>query len=472
MLKYVYVCLMAALLFVLPTACKKDAPRAEAKNSAVLTIHIDPDDATFIIKGKRFESGTKIELTEGNYTIIAEGEGYLPAWINVSVKAGDDTVETISLAKNTGSALISSPESGVKLSLVRKDGSIEAGSSPLYVTNLEPGEYAISAEKKGFTSQHSKLVIGSDGMTERMVIQLENTIGYLELKLKPADAAVFVDNKEIAFNGQRLALAEGRYHVTVRKQGYDEQSIDVEIKRKNTTSQEFTLRQKPAKLSVVVKGHPDAMVKINGEDIVSPEKMREVPAGEYKIEVTKNFYDKAERVINLDPEQEEQVSFELTRNTGSVRLKLDHPGVVISMDGKKIGVTQPGLNGSAQEFLVEGLAIGGEYRFTFEHPYQFSSASRKVTIKKEKKDATLRVPFLIANATLKYKNGSNRISGKVYVKKISDTELNVTIPTKSGKGAYSEEIKSAEVIIDYLPEVKIDPAFKTSSFDLLAPVKE
>ena len=79
----------------------------------------------------------------------------------------------------------------------------------------------------------------------------------------------------------------------------------------------------------------------------------------------------------------------------------------------------------------------------------------------------MKVPFTVANATIKYKEGANRKAGKVYVKELSDTELEVTFPTTSGKGAYSEKIRKDEVIIDYLPPVSVDAEYKSSSYDLL-----
>lgn len=468
MLKNILICMAACLLFVLPAACKKKEAEPVKVIQPTLMVRTMPEEAVLLINGKMIPAGNKIQLTEGNYTVLAEAEGYIPAWKNITVKNGENKTETITLEQTKTTALLTSGESGVRVSLKKSDGSVEAGSTPLYVTNLTAGEYALTAEKPGFTTQQSSFKIDTKGMSVQHQIQLDNTIGYLELALTPADSVVFVNGKEVAYNGQRLPLSEGKHNIRVEKNGYATQNAEVEVKRKNTTMVEFNLREKPAKLSVVVKGHPDAVVKINGQEVNSPEKWQEVPAGEYKIQVNKPFYDEEEKTIVLKPEQEEQIVInDLKRNTGSVRLHLEHPGVTISLDGKKIGATQPDPNGGAKDFTVEGLAVGGKYKFTFEHPYQFASVTRNVTIKKDNKHVTLRVPFTIANSTIKYRNGSNRISGRVFVKEISDKELNVTIPTKSGKGAYSEVIKSEEVIVDYLPEVKIDPAYQTSFFDLL-----
>lgn len=478
MLKHIFICVMAFLLLVLPAACKKkEAAPKKNKIRTTLTVHVEPADAQFVIKGKQFKPGTKIGLKAGNYTILAEKDGYIPAWRNIDVDADEQKVVNIKLEPAMSTALFTSPDRGVRISLTRADGAVEAGSAPLYVPNLPAGEYTLKAEKPGHTTQNSTFVIDQKGMTVLKVIELDNTIGYLELKLKPADTdvVVYINDKERAFNGQRLPLAEGKYSVRVEKKGYAPQRADeVEIKRTQTTVQEFELRQNPAKLSIVVKGHPDAVVKVNGEEINSPEKWQEVPAGEYKIQVSKQFYDQVEKTLTLEPEQQEQVVIhELHRNTGSIRLKLEYPGVVISMNGRVIGATQPGANNGVQDFLIEGLAVGEKYKFTFTHPYQFKAVSRTISIEKDDKHKVAEIKnFIVANATLKYKNGSNRISGRVFVKKLSDTELNVTIPTKSGKGAYSEDIMSNEVIIDYLPEAKSDPKYNYSTFDFLAPVKE
>ena len=473
MLKHILICTVACLLFVLPAACKKKTAEPAKVARTTLTVRTIPEEAMLLINGKMIPAGNEIELTGGNYTVLTECEGYIPAWKNITIKTGENKHERIVLEAAKSTALFTSSESGVRITLKKHDGSVESGSAPLYITNLPAGEYALTAEKPGFTTQQTSFKVNGKGMSVQQQIQLDNTIGYLELKLSPADAVVYINGEETAYNGQRLQLPEGKYSIRIAKKGYAQQNADVEIRRKTTTSQEFELRQNPAKLSVIVTGHPDAVVKINGQEVNSPEKWQEVPAGEYKIQVSKKFYDEVEKTINLDPEQEEQVVFnDLTRNTGSVRLKLDHPGVTISLDGKKIGISQPDPNGGAKEFVVEGMTVGGKYKLTFEHPYQFKSVSRNVAIKKDNKNVALKIPFTVANATIKYKNGSNRISGRVYVKEISDTELEVTIPTKSGGGAYTEKIKSEEVLIDYLPEVQSDSAYTASSYDLLNAVKK
>ena len=480
MLRNILVVIAGLLVAILPAACGKQEAVENKNVTATLrvTVHAERADdaekdadlkaAVVLINGKTYSAGSEIKLPAGEYVVVVEKEGFNAAWKKVTLEQGKATDLEVTLKENRTSVQFTTKEEGVEIALLQDDQLIKSGASPLYVPNLLPGNYTYTAEKQGFTKQTSPLTITNEGMTRKIQISLDNTIGFLELKITPADAVVYVDGKETAYSGSHLELPAGNYEVRVAKAGYEEQNGTIEIRKKQFSTLSFNLRQKKAKLSVKVEGHPDAIVKINGEVVNSPEKWQEVDAGKYKIEVTKEFYDKEEIEINLDPEQEEQVVIsKLNRNTGSVRLKLDHPAVRISLNGKVIGMTQPTANGGVEDFVVEGLAIGGKYRFTFEHPNQFKSVTRSVTIKKEEKHVSLKVPFTIANATIKYKEGANRKAGKVYVKELSDTELEVTFPTTSGKGAYSEKIRKDEVIIDYLPPVSVDAEYKSSSYDLL-----
>ena len=460
--------LVGFLIAVLPSACSKKEKVEQKSVVTTLEVIADFDDAEVLIQGKRYSVNREIQLPAGEYIVIVEKAGHQSVWEKVELKANEKKKIITDFQVNKTTVLFMTSDEGVKITLKKGDEIIQSGASPLYVTDLIPGDYTYIAEKQGYTTQISPLTIDDSGMAKKVQIQLDNTIGYLELKLIPSDAVVYVNGVEKAYNGRPLKLSAGNYEVRVAKKGFEDQNGTVEIQKQKISVLNFNLRQKKAKLSVKVEGHPDAIVKINGEVVNSPEKWQEVDAGKYKIEVTKDFYDKEEVEINLDPEQEEQVVIsKLNRNTGSVRLKLDHPAVQISLNGKVIGMSQPAADGGAEDFVVEGLAIGGKYRFTFEHPNQFKTVARAVTITKENKNVQLKVPFTVANATIKYKEGANRKAGKVYVKELSDTELEVTFPTTSGKGAYSEKIRKDEVIIDYLPPVSVDAEYKSSSYDLL-----
>lgn len=470
MLRSIWMIFLGVLLITLSAACgKKEVEKEKKETDGIVVISTTPGDAVVRIQGKKYASGQEIKLPAGDYVALVEKVGWGPAWKKITVKPGEKQNVSVSMRENKTTVLLVTEEAGVRISFKKGDKVIKSGSSPLYVTNVLPGDYVYTAEKQGYTSIMVPLKINSLGMTYKEHIKMDNTIGFLDLDLNPKDAVVYVNDEEVSYiPGKALRLSAGNYKVRVVKDGYEEKSSTVDIEKEKRSKLTFELRQKKSRLSVIVEGTPGATVTINGSVENSPEEWREVDAGTYKIEVTKDFHDKAEKEITLKPGQEEQVKFTaLSRNTGSVSLKMEHPAIRIFLDGKLIGVTQPDPSGGAKDFLVEGLAIGGKYKFSFEHPYQFKTVARTVAIKQENKNVQLKVPFTVANATVKYKQGDNRKGGRVFVKEISDTELEITFPTSSGKGAYSEDVKKDEVIVDYLPSVSVDPKYKSSSYDLL-----
>ncbi len=468
MLRNILIVLAGLLITLLPAACGKKEASAAKDTSAALVVSVDPEDAVVLVQGKKYAANQEMKLPAGEYVILIEKSGYQTIWKTISLKAGKKTGIPVTMEQNRSTALFVTNEDGVKITLEQDGQVIKSGSSPLYVTDLLPGEYSYIAEKQGFTTQTVPLKIDDRGMTEKVQIRMENTIGFLDLKLKPADSVVYVNGKETAYSGTPLNLPAGNYEIRVVKKGFEEQNSMVEVQKKKISVLHFDLRQKKAKLSVKVEGHPDAVVKINGEVVNSPEKWQEVDAGTYKIEVTKNYYDKKEVEISLDPEQEEQVVISgLNRNTGSIRLKLPHPGIKITLNGKVIGVTQPDSNGGAKEFLVEGLAVGGKYKFTFEHPYQLSAPRpRTVAIREDNKHVTENVRFIIANATLRHKAGKGRISGKVHIEDLNNEEYGVTGKSESG-GTIYDVYRKDRVHKEDLPEIGPDPKYNYSSYDLL-----
>lgn len=478
MKKLIFVCFMC-LLSLATFSCKKDAAATPQREMGVLKVTVTPGNAVIAIRNKHFAPGEN-KIPAGTYLMAVECAGYKTVWKKVVVEDQKTTAVDVKMDPVTVSVLITCNEEAATITLNDDKGrEMARNTSPLIVPDLPHGEYKVTVTMSGCVPESKTITVPnrSDRPDSpfKMHVDLKSNLGTLDLTVTPSNARFYVDGSETSNSvQQRQVLTVGEHTLRIVADGYYDATQTVMIEREKVTSVNLKLEQKPARLSILVPGHPDATVLLNGEVINTPGDWQKHPAGKYTIKVSKNGYDSEERTITLKPGVDERVIFEkLSRNTGVVYFTLSTPGVIVSVNGKAIGATQPNGNGGAKEFQIAGLSVGEEYVLSFKHPNQFAPFSKKIKVQKRGMQLDLgQIQFRVTNATLKFKNGRNRISGKVEVRKINDEKVEVTIPSAVGSGYTSETLRYAE--IEIIP-LKIDPPpahFNTSFVDLLGELKE
>ena len=468
MMKHIVIAAVACFLALLPAACKKAEKNVNQREMGTISINVTPADAVLTIRNKHFAPG-ETAIPAGTYLLAAERSGYKTVWQKVVVVDKQTSIVNIEMEPVTATVLVTCNEDGAEVELAG-----HRGPAPLTVANLSHGTYDVTVSKSGFVPVKQQITVPfrPDRPDSPFVkrINLASNLGLLELNVQPADARVYIDDSENPVSAsQRHQLTVGNHKVRVVREGYYEETTQVMIARNETSSLSFELREKPARLAILVADGKDAVVFLNDEEITSPEKWRELPAGKYPVKVSKNGYDTEEKNVTLLPGRDEKLIMDkMQRNTGIVYFRLPHPGIIISIDGKDIGASQPDGVGSAEEFKIAGLSVGETHTLSFRHPYQFIPFKKTFKIEERGVPKDLgKIEFRIANATLKFKNGNNRITGQVYVRDVSDTKVEVVIPAKSGTGAVYETVNRSELIITPLPAPAKNPRYNTSFVDML-----
>jgi hypothetical protein len=221
-------------------------------DSGILKIVSTPPGAEVTVNGVR-RGPTPVTVTDvpkGRATVSFSLPGYAEETISdIRVLAGDEQVISRVLKGLPGTlSLVSVPE-GARLYVNNEF----RGKSPLELTGLTPGNYAVRAELEGYGTE-TRTVTLANGAAAREEFRLSNRMGRLEVRTAPPGVQVF-------FNG-RLAgttaaaardaevsdvlpienILEGEQVLVLKKDGYAEQTRHPKIESSKT--QKMTVRLK------------------------------------------------------------------------------------------------------------------------------------------------------------------------------------------------------------------------------------
>ncbi|RLI64798.1 MAG: hypothetical protein DRO67_03605 [Candidatus Asgardarchaeum californiense] len=111
---------------------------------------------------------------------------------------------------------------------------------------LPPGTYAVTVSLEGYKIPDAKEVtIEEEGRAEVHFDLERMKIGYLSLRSRPSQAAIYINGVDTKLlTPQKFELEEGTYTITLKYNGYEDREIEVEIKENETVERFVRLVRK------------------------------------------------------------------------------------------------------------------------------------------------------------------------------------------------------------------------------------
>lgn len=132
-------------------------PTRTPLSTGFLSVSSIPPGATILLDGS-VKGSTPLTISgiaPGVYPLVLEKEGYAPYERNVTVSAGKPTVVTANLVPRYGSLQVQSVPSGAEVLF----NGTPKGLTPLVVSDLEPGTYAVSLSKAGYETDNRTVTV-------------------------------------------------------------------------------------------------------------------------------------------------------------------------------------------------------------------------------------------------------------------------------------------------------------------------
>ena len=101
---------------------------------------------------------------------------------------------------------------------------------------LAPGNYSVTVSMEGYKTPEPKdVVIEEEGRTEVHFDLERMKIGYLTIRSRPSQAAIYINGVDTKLlTPQTFELEEGKYTITLKYHGYKDKEFEVEIKEGET----------------------------------------------------------------------------------------------------------------------------------------------------------------------------------------------------------------------------------------------
>lgn len=202
------------------------------------------------------------------------------------------------------------------------------GQTPLTLEGLPPGRVLIQLSKDGYREAMANAVVPARDEEERVLIEMQPRTGWLSIQSQPEGARVVLsDGTELGKTPilrRRVPLGEIGYRLEL--ENYKPFTNTVTVHEDLLTSISHKLTPKPARLHVI--SDPErAQILINKklQDSVTPAELTLRP-GTYTVSLKVKGFIEAERTVNLGPNDEETLKFEL--NIGDAP-----PGMVLVAAG-------------------------------------------------------------------------------------------------------------------------------------------
>lgn len=155
-------------------------------------------------------------LIAGEQIIELEKSGYQGVQQEISVIAQQaQRVDLVPLFKLKGQLSLTSKPSGLSVTL----GERYLGTTPLSVSVVPDKKQTLLLFKDGYQSQQSKLFVPS-GQTITKHVQLTAIIAQMNLKVTPADALLYVDDRLMGRASQNIKLSSKQHTIRIEKTGY------------------------------------------------------------------------------------------------------------------------------------------------------------------------------------------------------------------------------------------------------------
>ena len=163
-------------------------------NLGTLVVTSNPKNAEVLVDGKvKGRTPLKDSVEEGNHTIEIRRNGYISVQRNISVKSKETVqIRDVTLEIKPGSISIFSKPSGATITINGK----HYGDTPLKMSNLKPGTFAIRLEKNGFDPVTRNVEL-PPGENLELMLNMDSNTGGVDIITQPAGLTLYLDGKMV-----------------------------------------------------------------------------------------------------------------------------------------------------------------------------------------------------------------------------------------------------------------------------------
>ena len=322
-----------------------------------IILRLDPADAEVDLGSLAFHIGDNYLLLKGQHQLTAEAPGYYPLRKTILV-SGEATQEIdVALQPLPGNLLVRSSLDDIQLSIDDQD----TGTVPGTINEISRGAHKLEFAKYRYFTLQQEVDIEGLGKTQAIDISLQPAWGQVEFSTVPEGAELFIDDRLIGQTPLSAEVLETGSQLTLKAPGYKTQSKQVTVKA-GSKAEHPLIEMIVADGTVAINSSPQgASITIDKEfKGTTPLDVAITPFAKHRIELFLEGYLKAKQSVSVKPEQQTQVSVNLTPNIGTVRLNITPSDAAILVNGKRRGSGSQTLSLNAKPHSISVEKSGYE----------------------------------------------------------------------------------------------------------------
>lgn len=190
------------------------------------------------------------------------------------------------------------------------DGQIADGSGGAYTLSLPYGTHYYTVKLKDFSINNQSVQI--DKNAKNISVDLTEYFAKVDVSCMTEDADILINSEQKGVGKWGGMMIPGKYTIEAQKEGCHSQTRQIELKDNDTLLVDFPAL-KTITGSLRVDYEPaGADVLLNGKKVgVTPLVLKELPVGDYQLEIWKEYYVKEFVTVKIAEDQEWKESGEL-----------------------------------------------------------------------------------------------------------------------------------------------------------------
>jgi len=317
-----------------------------------IILRLDPAIAEVDLGSLAFHIGDNYLLLQGEHQLSAEAPGYYPLRKTIQV-SGEATQEIdVVLQPLPGNLLVRSTLDDIQLSIDDQDPVTVPGT----ISEISRGAHKLEFAKYRYFTLQQEVEIEGLGKTQAIDISLQPAWGQVEFTTVPEGAELFIDQRLIGQTPLSAEVLETGSQLTLKAPGYKTLQQQVRVKAGSKATHpliEMIVADGTLTINSVPQG---ASITIDKQfKGTSPMDVAVTPFAKHNIELFLEGYLNTKQSVSVKPEQQRQISVNLTPNIGRVRLNITPADAAILVDGKRLGTGSQtlSLNAKPQSISVE-----------------------------------------------------------------------------------------------------------------------
>jgi hypothetical protein len=209
--------------------------------------------------------------------------------------------------------------------------------------NLQHYARAVSRWKQQLTEAEGKLSDDEEKAVRAAIDAVQPYVSTLEVVANEPGATLLVNQEQVGETPLLgpIPIDVGRHSLTLRKDGFQDQTIEVTVATGKPEKVTFNLEPAVKKVAVTVQvsGPSGATVAIDGVEMGAAPYKGEVIAGRHTFEARARGYVTARHSSDVLYQRPLELALSLSpeRHNGRVRVEVSQPDATIEVDGKVVG---------------------------------------------------------------------------------------------------------------------------------------